>query len=50
MCWRHVPDYVDRGAHARMAGAVEALRERHGVELVSYRTPEPAPVAEGVPA
>ena len=50
MCWRHVPDYVDPGAHARMAGAVEAIRARHGVELVSYHVPEPAPVAGGVAA
>jgi glycosyltransferase involved in cell wall biosynthesis len=50
MCWRHVPDYVHPAAHARMEGAVEALRQRHGVELVSYQTPRPAPAARGVPA
>jgi glycosyltransferase involved in cell wall biosynthesis len=39
--WRYVPEYVDPAARERMAPAVRALRERHGVTLREF-VPPPA--------
>ncbi len=37
LCWRYVPSYLDYNDISRMAPAVEALTERHGVELVKFK-------------
>ncbi len=36
LCWRYVPAYAKEADRARLAPAVESLRERHGVSLVDY--------------
>jgi glycosyltransferase involved in cell wall biosynthesis len=37
LCWRYVPSYVHAEDETRLAGAVDELRERHGVELVKFQ-------------
>lgn len=54
LCWRYVPQYLDRGDEGRMRGAIARLHREHGVALAVFAGEragsQPTPVAPAEPA